>query len=88
MPKTHQPAWALEDEDTPWFTAVGSAPRVAAGNLAYAALAFAGVGLIALNLEAVGFTRVIAAAQQSLTAFVQRAWPSLLGLAFVGLVLA
>lgn len=68
--------------------AVGSAPRVAAGNLAYAALAFAGVGLIALNMEAVGFTRVIAAAQESLAAFVQLAWPSLLGLVFVGLVLA
>jgi hypothetical protein len=39
-------------------------------------------------MEAVGFTRVIAAAQESLAAFVQLAWPSLLGLVFVGLVLA
>ena len=68
--------------------AVGLAPRRAVGNLADAGIAFAGVGLIAINLEAVGITSVIQAAGQGLDAFVALAWPSLLGLALVGIVLA
>lgn len=64
-----------------------AAPR-AVGNLAYAAAAFAGVGLIAVNVEAVGWARFVeTAARDGIGAFVTLAWPALAGLLMLGLVL-
>lgn len=64
------------------------APRRAVGNLAYASAAFAGVAMLVVNVQAVGLGHLVEAiGAQGLGGLLALAWPSLLGLALVGLVL-
>lgn len=63
-------------------------PRHAVQNLAYPALAFLGVGLLVVNVQTVGLAALVdAVTQQGLVGLVERAWPSLVGLAIVGVAL-
>lgn len=67
---------------------VALAPREALDHLAFAAVAFLGVGLLVVNVRAVGVDALLRAVSEGgLVALVQHAWPSLVGLALVGAVL-
>jgi membrane associated rhomboid family serine protease len=64
------------------------APTKALGNLAYAAVAFLGIGSLVVNVQAVGLGRLVeAASSRGLGGLLTLAWPSLVGLGLVGLVL-
>lgn len=66
----------------------GLTPRRAVENLAYTGVAFLGIGLLVVNVQAVGLGRMIeAVGAEGLVGLLALAWPSLLGLALVGLVL-
>lgn len=63
-------------------------PGEAFTNLAYPALAFVGVGLLVLNVQAVGFSAIVAAIQaRGLAGLIEQAWPALVGLGIVGTAL-
>lgn len=63
-------------------------PARSAPNLGYAALAFAGVGLLVVNVRAVGLaTLADVVASEGLAGLLARAWPGLVGLTIVGVVL-
>lgn len=66
----------------------GLTPRRALENLAYVAVAFVGIALLVVNVQAVGLGSMIqAVGSEGLAGLLSLAWPSLLGLGLVGLVL-
>lgn len=68
---------------------VALAPRRAVPNLSYTGLAFVGVGLLVVNVRAVGLGPLAdAITEDGFVGLVSRAWPALVGLAIVGVVLA
>lgn len=67
---------------------LGFNPRRAVDHLAYSALAFLGVGLMIVNVRAVGFQTLLDAVQRrGLVGLLTEAWPSLVGLGVVAGVL-
>lgn len=67
---------------------VGLDPPRALDHLAYAAVAFVGVGVMVLNMQAVGIEALVAAIQRDgLVGLIELAWPSLVGLAILAGVL-
>lgn len=66
----------------------GLEPTRAFGNLAYTGIAFAGVGILVINVQAVGIGRLLdTVGTDGLGGLLALAWPSLVGLVLVGLVL-